>query len=245
MTEIEKRSGSLGVETRADDSKRVLTGYAVIWNSNTTIGDYFVERIAPGAFSGSIGGDILALLHHDSGRVLGRTKSNTLRLKEDTRGLHVEIDVPNTTDGNDLWELVERGDITGMSFGMRVTKQEWDDTGAIPHRTILEAELFEVTATPTPAIRDPGRTIGQRLPYAEAIDGSTPSLFKTYASTLTVFFDPSRAIYSILSTSVTGPTDRRDMSEKASQDASIFCPATTIPQYFSTKSDAAVMSDRM
>lgn len=154
MTEIEKRSGSLGVETRADDSKRVLTGYAIIWNSNTTIGDYFVERIAPSAFSGSIGGDILALLHHDSGRVLGRTKSNTLRLKEDTRGLHVEIDVPNTTDGNDLWELVERGDITGMSFGMRVTKQEWDDTGAIPHRTILEAELFEVTATPTPAYED-------------------------------------------------------------------------------------------
>lgn len=154
MTEIENRSGSLGVETRADDSKRVLTGYAVIWNSNTTIGDYFVERIAPGAFSGSIGGDILALLHHDSGRVLGRTKSNTLRLKEDTRGLHVEIDVPNTTDGNDLWELVERGDISGMSFGMRVTKQEWDDTGAIPHRTILEADLFEVTATPTPAYED-------------------------------------------------------------------------------------------
>ncbi|KAB2700296.1 HK97 family phage prohead protease [Ochrobactrum sp. Kaboul] len=154
MTEIEKRSGSLGVETRAEDSKRVLTGYAIIWNSNTTIGDYFVERIAPGAFSGSIGGDILALLHHDSGRVLGRTKSNTLRLKEDARGLHVEIDVPNTTDGNDLWELVERGDITGMSFGMRVTKQEWDDTGAIPHRTILEAELFEVTATPTPAYED-------------------------------------------------------------------------------------------
>lgn len=154
MTEIEKRSGSLGVETRADDSKRVLTGYAIIWNSNTTIGDYFVERIAPGAFSGSIGGDILALLHHDSGRVLGRTKSNTLRLREDARGLHVEIDVPNTTDGNDLWELVERGDISGMSFGMRVTKQEWDDTGAIPHRTILEAELFEVTATPTPAYED-------------------------------------------------------------------------------------------
>ncbi|MGH6774595.1 HK97 family phage prohead protease [Brucella tritici] len=154
MTEIEKRSGSLGVETRADDKKRVLTGYAIIWNSNTTIGDYFVERIAPGAFSGAIGGDILALLHHDSGRVLGRTKSNTLRLKEDTRGLHVEIDVPNTTDGNDLWELVDRGDISGMSFGMRVTKQEWDDTGAIPHRTILEAELFEVTATPTPAYED-------------------------------------------------------------------------------------------
>lgn len=149
--DIEKRGGSLGVEVRAESDKRTLAGYAVVWNSDTTIGDYFVERVAPGAFTKAIRGDVLALVNHDSGRVLGRTKSGTLRLSEDDRGLKVEIDVPNTTDGNDLWELVERGDVSGMSFGFRATKQEWDDTGDLPHRTILEAELFEVTATPIPA----------------------------------------------------------------------------------------------
>lgn len=149
--DIEKRGGSLGVEIRAESDKRTLAGYAVVWNSDTTIGDYFVERVAPGAFTKAIRGDVLALVNHDSGRVLGRTKSGTLRLSEDDRGLKVEIDVPNTTDGNDLWELVERGDVSGMSFGFRATKQEWDDTGDLPHRTIIEAELFEVTATPIPA----------------------------------------------------------------------------------------------
>lgn len=160
IKDIEKRGGTLGVEVRADGDKRTLTGYAVVWNSDTTIGDYFVERIAPGAFTSAIRGDVLALVNHDSGRVIGRTKSNTLRLQEDERGLKVEIDVPNTTDGNDLWELVDRGDISGMSFGFRATKQEWDDTGDLPKRTVLEAELFEVTATPIPAYGD--TSLGKR-----------------------------------------------------------------------------------
>lgn len=154
MTNIEKRGGCLGVETRAADGKRTLVGYAAVWNSDTTIGDYFVERIAPGAFSKAIGGDILALYDHDMGRVLGRTRSKTLRLAEDDRGLKVEIDVPDTSDGNDLWTLVERGDVAGMSFAFRATKQEWDESGDIPHRTVIEAELYEVTATASPAYPD-------------------------------------------------------------------------------------------
>lgn len=153
-TEIEKRGGTLGVETRASDGKRTLVGYAAVFNSDTTIGDYFVERIAPGAFSKAIGGDILALYDHDMGRVLGRTRSKTLRLVEDSHGLKVEIDVPDTSDGNDLWTLVERGDVAGMSFSFRATKQEWDDTQDMPHRTVLEAELYEVTATANPAYPD-------------------------------------------------------------------------------------------
>lgn len=154
MTNIEKRGGSLGVETRAADGKRTLIGYAAVWNSDTTIGDYFVERIAPGAFSKAIGGDILALYDHDMGRVLGRTRSKTLRLSEDNHGLKVEIDVPDTSDGNDLWTLVDRGDVAGMSFSFRATKQEWDESGDVPHRTVIEAELYEVTATANPAYPD-------------------------------------------------------------------------------------------
>ena len=154
IKDIEKRGGTLGVEIRAGSDKRTLVGYAVVWDSDTTIGDYFVERVAKGAFTRALSGDVLALVNHDWGRVIGRTKSKTLRLLEDERGLKVEIDVPNTTDGNDLWELVERGDVSGMSFAFRATKQEWDDTGELPSRTILEAELYEVTATPIPAYED-------------------------------------------------------------------------------------------
>lgn len=154
MTKFEKR-GLAGVEARADGSKRTLTGYAAVFNSDTNIGDYFIERIAPGAFDKTMGDDIRALIDHDTGRVIGRTKSGTLRLASDERGLKVEIDVPDTRDGQDLLTLVDRGDISGMSFGFRVTKQEWQErTGEIPIRTILEVELFEVSAVAFPAYED-------------------------------------------------------------------------------------------
>lgn len=152
---VEKRGGQLGVECRAQDEKRTLAGYAAVFNSDTTIGDYFIERIAPGAFDKAVAdGDVRALVNHDTGRVIGRTRSGTLRLATDSRGLKVEIDVPDTADGRDLLTLVERGDISGMSFGFRVTKQEWDETGDMPVRTIQEVELFEVSAVAFPAYDD-------------------------------------------------------------------------------------------
>ena len=155
IKDIERRASALGVETRADgDSKKTLVGYAALFNSDTQIGDWFIERIAPGAFDEAIKGDVRALIDHDTGRVIGRTKSKTLRLKTDDKGLGVEIVVPDTVDGRDLLTLVERGDISGMSFGFRVTKQEWDETGNIPVRTILEVELFEVSAVAFPAYED-------------------------------------------------------------------------------------------
>lgn len=157
MTEIEKRGGTLGVETRAADGKRTLVGYAIVYDSPTLIGDPdwgFTEVFDPGSMVDAIGGDIRALVDHDSGRVIGRTKSGTLRLTNDDKGVRAEIDVPDTTDGNDLWALVDRGDISGMSFAFRATKQEWDDTTSPPTRTVLQAELYEVSAVAFPAYDD-------------------------------------------------------------------------------------------
>lgn len=169
-TNIEKRASGLGVEVRADSDKRTLVGYAAKFDRLASIGGYFDEKIAPGAFSDAIDGDIRALVDHDAGRVIGRTKSGTLRLAEDGTGLRVEIDVPDTTDGNDLWVLVERGDISGMSFGFRVTKETWDETGDVPVRTIHKLELHEVSAVAWPAYED--TTIGLRSLEAARAEGN-------------------------------------------------------------------------
>jgi HK97 family phage prohead protease len=86
------------------------------YNTEARIGS-FVETIKPGAFAGSLSRDVLALVDHDPSRVLGRTKSGTLRLSEDTRGLVFDLDLPDTQAARDVLALAERGDLGGCSFG--------------------------------------------------------------------------------------------------------------------------------
>lgn len=148
---IERRMVAAAPQLRAADSGQTLAGYAAVFDSPTDIGGWWVERIAAGAFKDAIGGDVRALFDHDSGRVLGRTTAGTLRLSEDAKGLATEIDLPDTTDGRDVGTLVGRGDLSGMSFGFRVTHDEWDETVDPPVRTIHAVELFEVSVVTFPA----------------------------------------------------------------------------------------------
>lgn len=141
------------IEKRAEGGMKV-GGYAALFNTETDIGGYFREKIAPGAFSDALSADVRALLDHDHGRVIGRTTAGTLRLAEDDQGLAVEIDLPDTTDGRDAAVLIERGDLSGMSFGFIVTKQSWDETGDTPLRTIEKVELHEVSIVAFPAYSD-------------------------------------------------------------------------------------------
>lgn len=148
----EVRSLTAPIERRAADGKTTVAGYAAVFSDMTEIGDYFRETIAPGAFTNTLKtADVRAYFDHNSGRVLGRVSAGTLRLKEDAKGLAVEIDLPDTSDGRDVQALIERGDVTGMSFGFIVTKQTWDDTGDIPSRTIDEVVLREVSIVSEPA----------------------------------------------------------------------------------------------
>ena len=148
---MERRSTTTPPELRADDAGAMANGYAALFDVQTDIGGYFFETIARGAFSDAVNGDVRALIDHDHGRVIGRTAAGTLRLKEDSKGLFVEIDLPDTSDGRDLTVQLNRGDITGMSFGFNVTHDEWDESGDVPQRTIHKVELFEVSAVAFPA----------------------------------------------------------------------------------------------
>ncbi|MCP9267635.1 HK97 family phage prohead protease [Xenorhabdus sp. XENO-1] len=147
----------------ANDKK--LTGYVVKWNSRSQVlWDEFVEQFAPNAFSASLaaGTDVRALYEHDYTNLLGRTTSGTLQLSEDATGLRFELTPPDTQLGRDVLTLVERGDISGASFGFRAIKDQWD-TGQEPYiRTVLEAELREITITSLPAYPDSGVEIAKR-----------------------------------------------------------------------------------
>jgi HK97 family phage prohead protease len=117
----ERRSAP--VELRAKG--RRLEGYAALYSVPATINGGFTEIICEGAFRGSLSGDVLALQDHDPSKVLGRTRSGTLRLSEDKRGLHFDLDLPETSHGRDVLELATRGDIGGMSFGFEALDEKW------------------------------------------------------------------------------------------------------------------------
>lgn len=152
---IERRALAAAPEVRADNGVKVARGYAALFNSEADIGGYFREVIAPGAFGETLKtADVRALIDHDTGRVIGRSSAGTLRLTEDEKGLSVEIDLPDTSDGRDLAVQLERGDISGMSFGFIVTHDEWDEPSDPPTRTIHAVDLREVSAVAFPAYAD-------------------------------------------------------------------------------------------
>lgn len=144
-----------GVEIRrTDDGKATISGYAVMWEKKSLpIMDSFREQVRAGAFLKSIEkNNIRALWNHNTDMVLGSTKSGSLRLTEDDKGLRFELDPADTQAGRDAVTTIERGDVDGMSFGFNVRKQEWDE--ADPKnilRTIVEADLREISPTPFPA----------------------------------------------------------------------------------------------
>lgn len=130
---------------------RRVEGYAARFNTEAVIGG-FRECIAPGAFScaGALsGGDVLALLDHRADKVLGRTKSGTLRLTEDSKGLAFSLDLPDTQAGCDVLALAERGDLGGMSFGFMVPKggESWSGNTRTLHKIDLK-EISVVSAWP-------------------------------------------------------------------------------------------------
>ena len=146
---LELRAAAEGV------AARTAVGYAALFNVETDIGGYWTETIAPGAFAKSLQErDCLAVHSHDIGRVVGRLKAGTLSLREDDKGLAFENELPDTADGRDLAVQIHRGDVAGMSFAFRSVKSEWDETVEPPKRTIIEAELYEITYTAMPAYPD-------------------------------------------------------------------------------------------
>ncbi|WP_299821334.1 HK97 family phage prohead protease [uncultured Jannaschia sp.] len=122
---------------------RRLEGYAAVFGAEARIGGGVVETIAPGAFRATLTAnpDILALVDHDAARVLARTRSGTLRLSEDTRGLAFDLDVPDTQAGRDVLALAERGDLGGMSFGFTARDEARDGD----RRELRAVDLFEVS----------------------------------------------------------------------------------------------------
>jgi len=121
-----------------------FTGYASVtetpYEMQDWLGDY-TEVVRAGAFAKTLseGADVPFKLNHD-GMTLARTKSGTMRLSEDSTGLHVEADLdPANGQVRDIRSAMDQGDLDEMSFAFRVTRQEWSPDYS--QRDITEVNL--------------------------------------------------------------------------------------------------------
>jgi HK97 family phage prohead protease len=150
----ERRSFQIGVELRAagEGKMPMIAGHAAVFNKPSEDLGWFREKIAPGAFAESIGkDDVRALFNHDPMYVLGRNTAWTLRMNEDSQGLAVEIDPPDTQWARDLITSIERGDISQMSFGFDTLDDEWAMENGENMRTLKRVKLYDVSPVTYPA----------------------------------------------------------------------------------------------
>jgi HK97 family phage prohead protease len=156
LSKLETRTVEETFEVREDSTGMHLEGYAALFDSRSENLGGFTEIIKPGAFRSSLRSrnDVKLLWNHDTGAVLGSTRSGTLILTEDERGLKVSATLPNTSYGRDAKELIARGDVTGFSFGFSMPARggdEWNDNGT--ERILKSVRLHEVSLTAFPAYR--------------------------------------------------------------------------------------------
>ena len=198
MKKIERRTFTVrDVEARqAADGTMRLAGYAAVFD-DPSVPLPFVERIAPGAFRKTLSEtpDVRLLINHE-GLPLARTKNGTLTLTEDSRGLYMDAEIADTTEGRDLYKLVERGDVDQMSFAFRVIRQKWSEDRSM--RTLIELSLadgdvsivtYPAYPTTTVEAREKLMRAIQSIKEGRALDGESLMVVQAVLDKVTEAYD--------------------------------------------------------
>ena len=156
-----RRASLVELRAEPDGDGRTLHGYAAVFNEDTVINSWegqFVERLAPGAFAKTLkerGDQVKVMFDHGYDPQIGdKPLGKASVMKEDKKGLYVEVPLSRTSYNEDLIALLEDGAIDGMSFRFSVQKETWEEpkkAGELPIRTIQEVKLFEFGPVTFPA----------------------------------------------------------------------------------------------
>jgi len=147
----EQRAFDIELREAAGQPTQII-GYAAVFNSLS-----FGEIIRPGAFKKTIeeGQDVKAFWGHNADLVLGRRGNGTLDLREDGKGLFVEIlPNPDTEWGRSALASVARKDVTQMSFGFETIQASEETIDGENVRVLKELRLFEVSPVALPWYED-------------------------------------------------------------------------------------------
>lgn len=155
-------------ETRVEDGEKglVLRGKGAVFNRWYNVGG-FREQVSPTAFNKTLKDhpDIRGMFNHDPNFLLGRTKSETMRLSVDERALNYEIDIDrDDSQAMSVAAKIRRGDVDGSSMAFMAVKDTWeeekDSSGKVTRisRTLEEVRLIETgpvvfPASPTTSVK--------------------------------------------------------------------------------------------
>lgn len=133
-----------------------VEGYAAIFNSPTVLyeigGNEYREQIDQGAFSEARMDDVIFNYNH-GGRVVARTRNQTLHINIDEKGLFVRARLDGTEEGQRLYNEIKGGYVDRMSFAFSVQDDEYDRKTRT--RTIRKIKrLYDVSAVDIPAYDD-------------------------------------------------------------------------------------------
>lgn len=162
---LERRYLLTEFETRVAGDKLTIEGYALKWMTPSQNLGGFREQVAEGATSKTIQeADIRGLINHDPNLILGRNRSGTMRLSEDSTGLLYEIEGDmRQSYVRDLAIAMERGDVNQSSFGFRAIDDSWGlDETDFPRRTLDQIALHDVSPVTYPAYLDSTSGLGKR-----------------------------------------------------------------------------------
>lgn len=143
-----------------DKPSFLVEGYASTFEEYTLGKDdtaVYNERIEPTAFDGTDMSDVVFLLDH-AGRVYARTKNDTVKLSIDDKGLFTRTDLSRTSKSREVFEDIEAGNYSQMSFAFTVDDQEVKESGEnedglpIYTRVIKHfKKLYDISAVGFPA----------------------------------------------------------------------------------------------
>jgi HK97 family phage prohead protease len=163
LGKTETRTNHVDFELRAEgEDGMTFTGYAAVFNQPSEDLGGFREYVAPGAFTRSLKSrsEVKLLWNHDVGEPLASMRGGTMKLYEDERGLKVTAQLPNTSRGRDVAELIRTGVVDSMSFGFNVIRDSWSKDGTT--RTLESVRLIEASVVSYPAYSQTAGTVSVR-----------------------------------------------------------------------------------
>lgn len=143
----------ISIRSDAETGNRYIEFYAIVFNQRSKLirewGEEFYEVIDPQSVDEVLSRDdlnVIATIDHRREKMLGRTKSKTLELIKDQKGILARLLVPDTSLGKDLVNMIERGDYYESSFIFSMSDYQEKKIDNATERTVLKIEkLYDVS----------------------------------------------------------------------------------------------------